>query len=56
MQCKKLYFLEQTERAAKGDENSTTFRLWNGKCFGFAVATTLTGFEVWAQQCRKGTH
>ena len=35
MQNKMQDFLEQEERAAKGDENSTTFPLKNGKFFGF---------------------
>ena len=32
--CNVKDLLEQMERAAKGDENSTTLRLWNGKTNG----------------------
>ena len=47
-------FLEQKERAAKGDENSITFQLWNGKSIWFiAVVTTLKGFKVWTQHRSK---
>ena len=48
-------FLEPTEEAGKGHENSIAFRLWNGKSIRFvAVVTTLKGFKVWTQRRSKG--
>ena len=41
MQC--IKFLEQKERAANGDKNLTTLRIWKGKSIGLVAAvTTLT--------------
>ena len=40
-------FLEPTERAAEGDENSATFQFWHEKSVMFvAVVTTLRGFKT----------
>ena len=55
MQYDVKHLLEPTERAAKGDESSITFQLWNGRSIRFvAVVTTLKGFKVWTQHRSKG--
>ena len=55
MQIDVKNFLEPTERAAKGDGNSLTFKLWKCKSIRFvAIVTNIKGFKVWTQYRGKG--